>query len=156
MPAVTGLVRVRAILVHAARASLIMQVGVKNLVLKTPHQSGPFHRKEHFHTAVQVPRHQIGAAEVDLLGIAVRKVEDPAVLEEAADDARDADVFADAGYARTHARDLPVTELVRLIDSKYEPVRKLAIDLITGRDPRTEIGRLGRSLGGKRMTLGSV
>jgi hypothetical protein len=45
-----------------------------------------------------------------------------------------------AGYARTHARDLPVSELVRLVDNTSEAVRKLAIDLLQGRDPRTEIG----------------
>jgi len=45
-----------------------------------------------------------------------------------------------AGYARTHARDLPVSELVRLVDNSSEAVRKLAIDLLQGRDPRTEIG----------------
>jgi hypothetical protein len=45
-----------------------------------------------------------------------------------------------ANYARTHARDLSVAELVRLIDNKHEPVRKLAADLLSGRDPRTEIG----------------
>jgi hypothetical protein len=45
-----------------------------------------------------------------------------------------------AGYARTHARDLPVSELVRLVDNSSDAVRKLAIDLLQGRDPRTEIG----------------
>ena len=45
-----------------------------------------------------------------------------------------------AGYARTHARDLPVSELVRLVDNTSDEVRKLALDLLGGRDPRTEIG----------------
>jgi hypothetical protein len=45
-----------------------------------------------------------------------------------------------AGYARTHARDLPVAELVRLVDNTSEPVRKLALDLLRERDPRTEVG----------------
>jgi hypothetical protein len=45
-----------------------------------------------------------------------------------------------AGYARTHARDLPVSQLVRLVDNTSEAVRKLALDLLQGRDPRTEIG----------------
>jgi hypothetical protein len=45
-----------------------------------------------------------------------------------------------ATYARTHARDLPVSELVRLVDNESEAVRKLAIDLLQGRDPRGEIG----------------
>jgi hypothetical protein len=45
-----------------------------------------------------------------------------------------------AGYARTHARDLPVPELVRLVDSTSKPVRQLALDLLQGRDPRAEVG----------------
>jgi hypothetical protein len=45
-----------------------------------------------------------------------------------------------ANYARTHARDLPVAELVRLVDSSSEAVRKVAVDLLQARDPRTEIG----------------
>ncbi len=45
-----------------------------------------------------------------------------------------------AGYARTHARDLPVSELVRLVDSSNPAVRTLALDLLPERDPRTGIG----------------
>jgi hypothetical protein len=51
----------------------------------------------------------------------------------------DARAYA-AGYARTHARDLPVPELVRLVDNTSEPVRKLALDLLRERDPRTGVG----------------
>jgi hypothetical protein len=45
-----------------------------------------------------------------------------------------------AGYARTHARDLPVPELVRLVDNTSEAVRKLALDLLRERAPRTGVG----------------
>jgi hypothetical protein len=45
-----------------------------------------------------------------------------------------------AAYARTHARDLPVAELVRLTDNGNEAVRKLALDLLKERNPRTEVG----------------
>src|SRR5262249_5239439 len=51
----------------------------------------------------------------------------------------DARTYA-ADYARTHGRDLPVSELVRLVDNTSDAVRKLAIDLLQGRDPRSEIG----------------
>jgi hypothetical protein len=53
--------------------------------------------------------------------------------------ANDARTYA-AGYARTHARDLPVPELVRLVDNSNDAVRKLAMDLLHERNPRTEIG----------------
>ena len=45
-----------------------------------------------------------------------------------------------AGYARTHARDLPVPELVRLANNSHEAVRKLAQDLLGERDPRKDVG----------------
>jgi hypothetical protein len=45
-----------------------------------------------------------------------------------------------ADYARTYARDLPVDELVRLANNSHEAVRKLAADLLLGRDPRKEVG----------------
>ncbi len=45
-----------------------------------------------------------------------------------------------ADYARTHARDLPVDELVRLADNNHTGVRRLAADLLQARDPRKEVG----------------
>ncbi|HKB35277.1 MAG TPA: BRCT domain-containing protein, partial [Gemmataceae bacterium] len=45
-----------------------------------------------------------------------------------------------ADYARTHARDLPVPELIRLANNSFDAVRKLAADLLQSRDPRTEVG----------------
>ncbi len=51
----------------------------------------------------------------------------------------DAQAYA-AEYARTHARDLPVSELVRLANNSHPNVRKLACDLLLARDPRKEVG----------------
>jgi len=45
-----------------------------------------------------------------------------------------------ANYARTHARDLPVTQLISLANNHNPEVRKLAVDLLRSRDPRKEIG----------------
>lgn len=45
-----------------------------------------------------------------------------------------------ANYARTHARDLPVGELIRLANNSNEDVRKLATDLLAEKDPRTGVG----------------
>ncbi len=45
-----------------------------------------------------------------------------------------------AEYARTHARDLPVEELIRLADNNHVGVRRLAADLLQARDPREEVG----------------
>lgn len=45
-----------------------------------------------------------------------------------------------ANYARTHARDLPVSELIRLANNDNDDVRKLATDLLGEKDPRTGVG----------------
>ncbi len=45
-----------------------------------------------------------------------------------------------AGYARTHARDLPVAELIRLSNNDHDAVHKLARDLLQARDARKDIG----------------
>jgi hypothetical protein len=67
------------------------------------------------------------------------------LLESPSNDAR---VYA-ASYARTHARDLPLDDLVRLANNDHVEVRKLARDLLHDRDPRKEIGLdgWGRLLG---------
>jgi hypothetical protein len=58
------------------------------------------------------------------------------LFDSPSDDAR---VYA-ANYARTHARDLPVSELVRLANNSHDAVRKLARDLLGEKDPRTGVG----------------
>jgi hypothetical protein len=45
-----------------------------------------------------------------------------------------------ANYARTHARDLPVSELIKLANNDNTEVRKLATDLLGEKDPRTGVG----------------
>lgn len=58
------------------------------------------------------------------------------LFDSPSDEAR---VYA-ANYARTHARDLPVPELVRLANNDSDAVRKLARDLLGEKDPRTGVG----------------
>lgn len=43
-------------------------------------------------------------------------------------------------YARTHARDLPVQQLIALMQNSQPNVRKLATDLLKERDPRKDVG----------------
>ncbi len=57
-------------------------------------------RKQDFHALVQIARHPVGAAEVDLRLAAVLEVKDAAVLEEPAHDAAHADAVADATNPR--------------------------------------------------------
>jgi hypothetical protein len=68
-----------------------------------------------------------------------------ALLESPSSEAR---VYA-AAYARTHARDLGLDELIRLANNTNDEVRKLAKDLLHDRDPRKDVGLdgWGRLLG---------
>lgn len=59
-----------------------------------------------------------------------------ALFDSPSDDARE---YA-AGYARTHARDLPIADLIRLANNDHGAVGQLAVDLIQARDPRKEVG----------------
>ncbi len=43
-------------------------------------------------------------------------------------------------YARTHARDLALDEVIRLMNSSSKDVRELALDLLGALDPRTGVG----------------
>ncbi|CAN5635728.1 hypothetical protein BH23PLA1_BH23PLA1_24440 [soil metagenome] len=45
-----------------------------------------------------------------------------------------------AEYARTHARDLPIDELIRLSDNDHLDIIRLVADLIRQRDPRKDVG----------------
>lgn len=58
------------------------------------------------------------------------------LLESPSNDAR---AYA-ASYARTHARDLGLEELVRLTNNDHGEVRKLAFDLLRELDPREGVG----------------
>jgi len=59
-----------------------------------------------------------------------------ALLDSPSDDARK---YA-AAYTRTHARDLSLDELYRLVGNDAEEVRKVALDLLADRDPRKDVG----------------
>jgi hypothetical protein len=48
-----------------------------------------------------------------------------------------------ASYARTHARDLPLEELIRLANNTNDEVRKLVRDILKDRDPRKDVGLEG-------------
>jgi hypothetical protein len=56
-----------------------------------------------------------------------------------------------AAYVRTHARDLPLDDLIRLANNENADVRKVSRDLLRDRDPRKEVGldAWGRLLGTK-------
>src|ERR1039458_2668576 len=78
---------VTAVRHHAARLDVIHQVLGQDFVADAAHQFRIFHWEEQLHTAVEIARHQVGAAEIDFLLAAVAEIEDAAVLQEASHDA---------------------------------------------------------------------
>ncbi|MEP7125002.1 MAG: BRCT domain-containing protein [Byssovorax sp.] len=81
-----------------------------------------------------VPRFEQGAfRELGLHAAAL------ALLDSPSDDARK---YA-AAYARTHARDLSLDDLIRLANNDSDEVRKVARDLLADRDPRKDVGLEG-------------
>src|SRR5207237_9113834 len=65
-------------------------------------------RHEHLDTLVEIARHPVGAANVDLLVAAVGEVVDAAVLQKSSHDASDTNVIAHSAHARakgTYATD---------------------------------------------------
>src|SRR4051812_46856512 len=94
---------VASVAVQLARGTVVGQIQVEDLVADAVREPAIRDRHHHFDAAIEVARHQVRAADVDLLVAAVAEVPDPAVLEEAADDAADADAIADAGNARAEA-----------------------------------------------------
>src|SRR2546423_15024886 len=68
-------------------------------------------RKERLHAPVEVARHQVGAAHIQLFGTRVGKVKDATVFEEAPDHRGHADVLADSRYAGPQAADAAHDEI---------------------------------------------
>src|SRR5262245_14912267 len=64
-------------------------------------------REHDLDTMIQVARHQVRAAEIDLLLTAVAEVVDTAVLQKPPDDADHTDALADARNARPQTADTP-------------------------------------------------
>ncbi|MFN3202622.1 MAG: BRCT domain-containing protein [Bradymonadia bacterium] len=87
-----------------------------------------------------VPRFEQSAFRTEGLHTAVLKL-----LDSPSDNARS---YA-AKYARTHARDLELDELIRLANNDHDAVRKMSRDLLRDRDPRKDVGLdgWGRLLG---------
>ena len=96
---------IRTVRPHVACFDLIGEVGVKDVAAEVVDQFGIAHGKNNLDSAVEVSRHQIGAAEIDLFLASISEIVDSTVFEEAADDAGYFNVFAYALNPRTQAAD---------------------------------------------------
>jgi hypothetical protein len=93
---------------HEAGLGVVTEVAFEDLVAETPFGGRVVDGEEDFAAFVEVAGHPVGGAAEDFFGAAVGEPEDAAVLEEAADDGADADIFAesgDAGAKGAHAAD---------------------------------------------------
>src|ERR1039458_7807357 len=96
---------VAAVRHHAPRLDVVHQIFRQDLVADAPHQFLIFHREEQFHAAIEIARHQVGAAQIDFLLAPVAEIEDAAVFQEAAHDAGHANGIAHARNPRPEAAD---------------------------------------------------
>src|SRR5581483_1542193 len=97
------------------------------------------HRKYHLDAAAQVAVHPVRRADIHLRIARIVKVEDAAMLEEAIDDAGDADVIADAGNLRPQGADAAANDvdlharLAGAVQGLHDGRLQQAVDL--GEDP---------------------
>ena len=81
------------------RFQSVGEITLENLMQHPLPQHRVLDRDEHFDPLVEVARHPVGAAQVDLFVAAVREIKDAAVLEESPDDAAHANTVADSANA---------------------------------------------------------
>src|SRR5580658_11009679 len=90
----------RAVRLHVPRSGFVAKVLLQNFVAQAADELRAGHGKQGFHAAVQIPRHKVRAAHINLLVASVVEVIDAAVLEKAAENTLHPDGFADPGNTR--------------------------------------------------------
>ena len=90
---------------ESAGLDVVRQGGVENFVDDPVAQDAVLDRKQDLDPAVQIARHPVGAAHVDLRLTGVLKIADPAVLQKPVHDAAHGDVLAQAGHPGLEAAD---------------------------------------------------
>src|SRR5215469_11192070 len=88
--------RICPIRLHFAGFDIVSQINLQYVVAQISHQAAVFHREKHLHSPDEIARHQIGAAEKNLIAAAIVKVIDSSVLQKASNDADHPYVVADA------------------------------------------------------------
>ena len=92
--------QVAAVLLQKSCFHIVGEVCSQNLMYHAVAQQRILKREQDFHALMQIARHPIGAAEVDLRLAAVLEVKDSAVLKEPPHDAAHADAVAGATNSR--------------------------------------------------------
>src|SRR6185437_15250828 len=84
---------------------------LQNSVAQAADQALILNRKQNLHPAIQISRHQVGAARVDKLVATVVEVVNAAVFQKTSKNASDANGFAYSGNARAQGTDAPDDEI---------------------------------------------
>lgn len=77
---------------QAPRLCVVGKIDGQDIIPNIPYLLGVFDWKHHLHPSVDIPRHQIRTAEINLFVAAILKIIDSAVLQKTAYHADDADV----------------------------------------------------------------
>ena len=111
--AVSNFRRVNALAAHWPRANFVPEIGLKNFFPEPPHKQTAFDGKNHFHPAIQVSGHQVGATEITFRGAIVVKVVNATMFKEAAQNAYYTDILADPGNLRAQTASAPHNQVDR-------------------------------------------
>ena len=97
-------VAVRTVAVHGIGLDIVVEIYFQD-TLDPFFMRRKFDGRHQFNAFIEVARHPVSRRNEDVFLAAVIEVEQAAVFQEAADDAVDFDVFADAGQTRTDDAD---------------------------------------------------
>ena len=98
---------ITAVRLHEVGVDIVLQIIFEDILPQIAGMLRVGDGKHDLHPEIQVARHQVGAAQVDLFAAIVEKIIDAAVLEEAAHDADHANIPAEPLHTSDQAADPP-------------------------------------------------
>jgi len=100
----------RTIGAELPRLAIVLEVRVQQCA-KSLMERGLLDRRDGFHATVEIARHPVGRAKIELFGAAVGELPEARMLEEPTDDADDANVVAHARQLRPQTADAAYNEV---------------------------------------------
>ena len=96
---------ITAVGLHEVGVDIVLQITLEDVLPQIAGMLRVGYGEHHLDPVIQVARHQVGAAQVDLVMTIVEKIVDAAVLKEAAHDADHADIPAEPLHPGDQAAD---------------------------------------------------
>src|SRR5436853_7604826 len=91
---------VGAVRTQTPRFDIVLQIGIEHLGLDPRAQLRIIDRRDQLDPSLEVAKHPVRAADVDLFIASIRKVKDPAVLKKSPDDADDSNITRQSRHSR--------------------------------------------------------